>query len=147
MQSSIALVVEVPAYLHLPPGSPLPDIGHLSPFRAVVIIEAQVRADWQWKVSDWLLQSGCLYMMAWGHDCTTWDDSVDIANLEAFDYGDIPGDRDVWTTWHNYQSLADAFDFCKRLARHPVLELPRVVLVHIALQSNEVGMIEAYAAA
>lgn len=34
-------------YLHLPPGSLLPDIGHLSPFRAVVIIEAQVRADWQ----------------------------------------------------------------------------------------------------
>jgi hypothetical protein len=132
-------------YLHLPPGSPLPDIGHLSPFRAVVIIEAQVGADWQWKVSDWLVQSGCLYMMAWGHDCTTWDDSVDIANLEAFDYGDIPDDRDVWTTWHNDWSLGEVFDFCKRHARHPVVELPRVLLLHIALQRDEARMLGAYA--
>jgi hypothetical protein len=132
-------------YLHLPPGSPLPDIGHLSPYRAVVIIEAQVRADWQWKVSDWLVASGCLYMMAWGPDCTSWDDSVDIANLEAFDYGDIPADRDVWTTWHNDWSLGEVFDFCKRHARHPVVELPRVLLLHIALQRDEARMLGAYA--
>lgn len=132
-------------YLHLPPGSPLPDIAHLSPYRAVVIIEAQVRADWQWKVSDWLVASGCLYMMAWGGDCTTWDDSVDIANLEAFDFEDVPDDRFVYTTWHNDQSLKDVFDFCKRHARHPVVELPRVVLVHIAAQGDEAGMLEVYA--
>ncbi len=132
-------------YLHLPPGSPLPDIGHLSPFRAVVIIEAQVGAEWQGKVSDWLVRSGCLYMMAWGHDCTTWDDSVDIANLEAFDYGDIPADRDVWTTWHNDWQLGEVFDFCKRHARHPVVALPRVLLLHIALQGDEVGMLGTYA--
>jgi hypothetical protein len=132
-------------YLHLPPGSPLPDIGHLSPFRAVVIIEAQVGAEWQGKVSDWLVRSGCLYMMAWGHDCTTWDDSVDIANLEAFDYGDIPADRDVWTTWHNDWQLGEVFDFCNRHARHPVVELPRVLLLHIALQGDEVGMLGTYA--
>lgn len=140
-------MTETSHYLHLPPGSPPPDIGHLAPFRAVVIIEAQVRADWQWQVSDWLVASGCLYMMAWGHDCTTWDDSVDIANLEAFDYGDIPEDRDVWTTWHNDQPLGEVFDFCKRLARHPAVKLPRVVLVHIAAQGDEAGMLEAYAAA
>ena len=138
---------ESPLYLHLPPDGPLPDIGRLSPFRAVVIIEAQVGAEWQGKVSDWLVQSGCLYMMAWGHDCTSWDDSVDIANLEAFGYGDIPCDRDVLTTWHNDESLGEVFDFCKRHAKHPVVELPRVLLLHIALQRDEVGMIEAYAAA
>ncbi|MBX3713233.1 MAG: hypothetical protein KF800_14830 [Lysobacter sp.] len=134
-------------YLHLPPGAPLPDIGHLSPYRAVVIIEAQVRADWQWKVSDWLVQTGCLYMMAWGHDCTTWDDSVDIANLEAFDFEDVPDDRFVYTTWHNDQTLGDVFDFCKRHTRHPVVELPRVVLLHIAAQGDEARMLEAYAEA
>lgn len=134
-------------YLHFPPGSPLPDIARLSPYRAVVIIEAQVRADWQWKVSDWLVASGCLYMMAWGPDCTTWDDSVDMANLEAFDFDDVPDDRFVYTTWHNDESLGEVFDFCKRHARHPVVDLTRVVLVHIALQGDQVGMIEAYAAA
>ncbi|MFD0727584.1 DUF7684 family protein [Lysobacter brunescens] len=140
-------MTETPHYLHLPPGSPLPDIGHLSPFRALVIIEAQVESGWQGKVSDWLVQSGCLYMMAWGHDCTTWDDSVDIANLEAFDYGDIPDECDVFTTWHADESLGEVFDFCKRHARHPVVDLPRVVLVHVALHSDATCMIEAYAAA
>ena len=140
-------MTETPLYLHLPPDGPLPGIDHLSPFRAVVIIDAQVGTEWQGKVSDWLLQSGCLYMMAWGPDCTTWDDSVDIANLEAFGYGDIPGDRDVLTTWHNDQSLGEVFDFCKRHARHPVVELSRVLLVHIALQSDEVGVLGAYTGA
>jgi hypothetical protein len=138
-------MTETPRYLHLPPGGPLPDIAHLSPFRAVVIIEAQVGADWQGKVSDWLVHSGCLYMMAWGHDCTTWDDSVDIANLEAFYYGDIPEDRDVFTTWHNDEPLGDVFDFCKQHARYPVVELPQVVLVHIAAQGDDAHMLEAYA--
>ena len=147
MLSRVRAMTDSIHYLHLPPGSPPPDIAHLSPYRAVIIIEAQVMTDWQWKISDWLVASGCLYMMAWGPDCTTWDDSVDIANLEAFDYGDSPDDRHVFTTWHNDESLGDVFDFCKRHARHPVVELPRVVLVHIAWQSDEVGMIEAYAAA
>ena len=137
-------MTESPLYLHLPPDGPLPGIGHLSPFRAVVIIEAQVGAEWQGKVSDWLVQSGCLYMMAWGRDCTTWDDSVDIANLEAFGYGEIPGDRDVWTTWHNDWPLGEVFDFCKRHARHPVVELPRVLLLHIALQGDEARVLDVY---
>lgn len=134
-------------YLHLPPCASLPDIAHLSPYRAVVIIEVQVGAEWQGKVSDWLVQSGCLYMMAWGPDCTNWDDSVDIANLEAFDFDDVPDDRFVYTTWHDDESLGEVFDFCKRLARHSVVDLPRVVLVHIAVQGDEARMLEAYAAA
>jgi hypothetical protein len=131
-------------YLHLPPDGPLPDIAHPSPYRAVVIIEAQVGTEWQGKVSDWLVQSGCLYMMAWGHDCTTWDDSVDMANLEAFDFDDVPDDRFVYTTWHNDESLGEVFDFCKRLARHPVVELPRVLLLHIAPHSDEARMLDVY---
>lgn len=134
-------------YLHLPPSSALPDIAHLSPYRAVVIIDAQVRADWQWKVSDWLIASGCLYMMAWGPDCTTWDDSVDIANLEAFDFEDVPDDRFVYTSWHNDQTLGEVFYFCKRHARHPAVALPHVVLLHVAEQGDEARMLGAYAEA
>ncbi|HEY1136127.1 MAG TPA: hypothetical protein VGE64_01410 [Xanthomonadaceae bacterium] len=36
-------MTETPHYLHLPPGRSLPDIAHLAPFRAVVIIEARMR--------------------------------------------------------------------------------------------------------
>ena len=140
-------MVDLPHYLHAPPGSALPDIGHLSPFRAVVIIESPVMADWQWRVSAWLVQSGCLYMMAWGHDCSSWDDSVDIANTAALDYGGIPDDRFVYTTWHSDETLAEVFDFCARHAVHPVVNLSATILVHVACRADEAGVLQSYAEA
>jgi len=132
-------------YFHLLPGHSLPSAEHLAPFRAVVIIEGAVSSDWRADVSDWLVRSGCLYMMAWGQDCSLWDDSVDAANIEAFDFKEIPENRFVITTWHDESPLSDAFDFCKRLAVHPAVELPRVVLLHIARSGNADHMMRAYA--
>ena len=140
-------MVDSPHYLHVPPGSALPDIEHLSPFRAVVIIESSVMADWQRIVSAWLVRSGCLYMMAWGHECSSWDDSVDIANLEAFDYGEIPKDRFVYTTWHSDESKGEVFDFCKRHAVHPAVHLSTTVLLHVARQGDEACVLQSYAEA
>lgn len=134
-------------YLLLPPGKALPDLGRISPFRAVVIIESRVGADWQWMVSQWLVRSGCVYMMAWGIDCSGWDDSVDIANLEGFDYGEIPEERFVFTTWHSDESLAETFDFCKRHALHPAVDAAGTVLLHIAEFGNESEMLQSYAEA
>lgn len=62
-------------YLHLIPNGPLPDINCWRPFRAGVIIEAEVNPKWQEAVSEWLVRSGCLYMVAWGIGCCSWDDS------------------------------------------------------------------------
>lgn len=70
-------------------------------------------------------------MMAWGDDCGSWDDSVDMANLEAFDFGDIPDDDDVMTTWHENDSLKETFRFAKALARHPTVELSNVLILHV----------------
>ena len=83
----------------------LPDISNLNPFRAVVAIEETVTQEWQSEVSRWLVESGCLYLMAWGNNCSSWDTSVDIANLEAFDYEDIPEVNFVMTTWHEDEPL------------------------------------------
>ena len=68
-----------PEYIHLLPDGPLPDLKG-SAFRTVVVVEAEVTSEWREKVSAWLVESGCLYMMAWGRDCSLWDDSVDYAN-------------------------------------------------------------------
>jgi hypothetical protein len=43
---------------------------------------------------------GCLYMMAWGIDCSIRDDAVDWANISDFDFKPIPPERFVMTTWH-----------------------------------------------
>lgn len=138
-------MTERPVYVHLPPGYSLPNIEHLAPFRAVVVIEGEVSSDWRVDVSDWLVRSGCLYMMAWGHDCSLWDDSVDAANIAAFDFKEIPENRFVITTWHDDSPLSHAFDFCKRLAVHPAVELARVILLHVAPSGNAEQVLCAYA--
>lgn len=137
-------MTSAPTYVMLAPETEPPEISALNPFRAVVIIERPVSAAWQARISDWLVRSGCLYMMAWGENCSAWDDSVDIANLEHFDYGDIPEDRDVMTTWHTKDSLDEVFLFAKHHASHPVIALQQIVLVHISTVCKELDLLKAY---
>ena len=83
----------------------MPEVAHLAPFRAVVVVDAIVTAAWRAVVSTGLVQSGGLYLIAWGRDSSHWDDAVDMANLEHFKFGDIPDDRFVVTTWHDNEDL------------------------------------------
>ena len=135
---------EVPIYFHIQPGAALPNIRYLAPFRAVVIVEGEVSVEWRTDVSDWLVHSGCLYMMAWGQDCSLWDDSVDWANMDHFPFEAIPEDRFVVTTWHDGDPLDEVFHFCKHLAIHPAVELPQAILLHIAPNGNADPMLRAY---
>lgn len=135
------------AYVHLVPGNPVPLLNATSPFRAVVVIEGTVTPEWQSAVSDWLVQSGCLYMMAWGRDCSSWDDSVDISNLEIFDYGKIPDDQFVMTTWHSDEPLSEVFWFAKNVAYHSTIELDSTVIIHISAEPSAGKLMQAYYAA
>jgi len=132
-----------PVYIHLARGSVPPDLGAIPPFRAIVIAEQAVPTDWQDEVSDWLVRSGCLFMMAWGGSCSSWDDSVDMANLRAFDYGEIPEDQFVMTSWHDDEPLSEVFSFAKGHALHGSVELQQTVLVHIA-DSPRQELLQAY---
>ena len=134
-----------PKYLQLQPGSALPDIAAMSPFRAVVIVETSVVSEWQSLVSDWLVQSGCLYMMAWGINCSSWDDSVDAANNGQFNFGEIPENKFVMTTWHDKEPLADLLWFAKNSACHPSVDLDQILLLHISEKNSEDEVLRAYA--
>ena len=90
-----------PQYIRLNGADPFPELSSLAPFKAILVIEERPSAEWQCSVSEWLVRQGCLYMMAWGTDCSSWDDTVDDANLARFDYEDIPDDKLVITTWHD----------------------------------------------
>lgn len=118
-------------YLHLKPGQTPPEAG-VGPFKTVVVIDAPVTREWRHLISAWLVRSGCLYMMAWGPDCSLWDDSVDHANFVEFDYGDIPDDKFVLTTWHDGEPLSEAFWFAARTAHHPDVKLKRTLIVDIS---------------
>lgn len=134
-------------YLQLKPESKLPDITDLKPFRSVVVIDEKVSSEWQSLVSAWLVKAGCLYMMAWGTGCNSWGDSVDLANLEAFNYGDIPEDKFIMTTWHEDEPLKEVFWFAKHSAFHSTVELENLLILHISDKNKEKELLSEYASA
>lgn len=131
-------------YLQLHRGLKPQEITELRPFRCVVVAEEGITDEWMWVVSTWLVESGCLYMMAWGEKCSAWDDSVDYANLEQFNFGDIPDDDAVMTTWHSNEPLHEVFWFAKNCAYHPTVDLPNTLILHISSQDKESEMLAAY---
>jgi hypothetical protein len=131
-------------YIRLQSGDNLPAISDLQPFKAILVIEDDVSQIWQWDVSRWLVVSGCRYMMAWGPECGSWDDSVDEANLEAFNYDVIPQDHSVMTTWHEDEELSEVFWFAKHRAHHPAHELKNTVIVHISREEKQADLESLY---
>ncbi|MGN6528134.1 MAG: DUF7684 family protein [Burkholderiaceae bacterium] len=112
---------DAPRYLQLVPNAPLPPAPFGGPFRAVVVVRRPVGDLWRKLASEWLVAGGCRYMLAWGDECSRWDDAVDWAALEANGFADAPPERFVMTTWHDGQPLEAVFDYARRGARHPAL--------------------------
>lgn len=83
-------------------------------------------------------------MMAWGKDCGSWDDSVDYANLEAFGREEIPEESFVMTTWHQDEPLNEVFSYSKQLAKHPKVELPNTVILHVAQSAKSQSLVAEY---
>jgi len=133
-------------YLQLPPESALPVIM-TEPCRMVVIASVGVSADWQAQVSDWIVRHGCRYMMAWGVECSSWDDAVDMANLDRFDFETIPDEAFVMTTWHDDEPLEEVFSFAKHAVSHPLFDLKRTIILDISQEDRSHRFLKAYAAA
>jgi hypothetical protein len=83
--------------------------------------------------------------MAWGEQCSSWDNSVDDANLKACDYGEIPEHQFVMTTWHEHKSLQEVFWFSKYTAFHPTVDIKNTLLLHISHFSKEDEYLNEYA--
>lgn len=130
-------------YLHLRPDEAPPPVGS-RPSRAVIVSDVEVTQDWRNRIAQWLLQSGCLYVVAWGVECEVWHDTVDWTNLEAFDFGDIPDEKFVMTTWHPDEPLSEALWFAGQCAFHPHVKLDETAIIHITNEAEEAGMLDAY---
>ncbi|WP_455430931.1 DUF7684 family protein [Solilutibacter oculi] len=135
-----------PQYLHLVAGSGLPALAR-QPTRAVLVLDQPVDPIWQRIVSSWLIEIGCLYMLAWGDNCSSWDDSVDIANHEPFGSSDIPEEADAMTTWHADEPLSECMWFAKNCATHSLVDLERTIILHIGPAPRERELVQAYAEA
>jgi hypothetical protein len=130
-------------YIHLRPDEPPPPLS-AAPFCGVIVAETRATEAWRERVTEWLVKSGCLYAVAWGVDCEAWHDSFDDANLREFDYGDIPDDRFVMTTWHSKEPLSEAFWFAGQCAHHPTVELERTIIVHVSDEPREAAMLQIF---
>ena len=86
-------------------------------------------------------------MMAWGRDCSLWDDSVDIANLQCFDYGDIPDESFAMTTWHANEPVSEVLWFAKHTAWHDTITLDGTLILHVSERDKRSELLEAFDAA
>jgi len=119
-------------YIQLRPHAHLPDLAHLQPFMAIVVIDDDSDEMWRWDVARWLATSGCRFMLAWGKECPSWREAVEDAALEAVDYDDVAPEQAVLTTSHEDDDLDEVFWFARHRASHPALQLSNVVILHVA---------------
>ena len=145
LNSVLCIMSQSAEYIRVEPGASLPVVGMAETYRAVVIVEGSVSPEWQASASDWLVRSGCLYMMAWGENCSSWDDSVDLANINQFFPTEVPDDKFVMTTWHDEEPLEEVFWFAKNSAVHPTVRLECTVLVHVSSHDSGENLLKAYA--
>jgi len=122
-------------YVQLSPGSSPPPLES-DAFLAIFVATEAVDDEWRKKISRWVVDQGCLCMMAWGVECVLWHDDVDQANIEDFPSGHIPWNRLVMTTWHSEQTLQRAFRFAHFTAFHPEVEFLRPILIDISREDR-----------
>ncbi|MFM1977292.1 MAG: hypothetical protein RL145_2138 [Pseudomonadota bacterium] len=129
--------------LHLVPGEALPPRSG-RPFKAVLVATSPVPEGWRKIVSDWLIESGCLYFMATGVECETWHDCLDWANLNACDGHEIPQESFVMTTWHADEPLSEVLWFAYAAAEHPVVSLEETLLISVGEQPPSLDVLALY---
>lgn len=109
-----------------------------------MIAELPTSQSWRDDVASWIVQSGCLYFVAWGVECEAWHDAVDWTVLETFDFGDIPDDEFVMTTWHDKEPLVETLWFTSHSALHPNIDLQETLIMHIAHEEQGAAMLRLY---
>ena len=80
-----------------------------------------------------------------GKERDAWHDDVDLANIANFPGRDIPEDRLVMTTSHGREPLTKTFLFSADVARHPAVDLPHTLILHVAAKDRENKVLRALA--
>lgn len=89
----------------------------LSPFSGeefaamIWVADPTVTDEEQARLSEQLVEQGCRYAVCGGHECSTWDDSIDMAFLETDPDFQPPDEKFVMTTWHEGESVEEVAEF------------------------------------
>ncbi|MEM9421761.1 MAG: hypothetical protein AAF986_04530 [Pseudomonadota bacterium] len=122
----------IPTYLHMSVEQSLPKCPLVRPFAAVVILRHTLSHPNFEEISRWLVDHGCLYMMAWGIECKRFHDYVDDANIQAFPGEEVPDEAFVMTTWHDDEPLEEVLWFAEHCTHHNGEEFDHLLLLDIA---------------
>lgn len=107
------------------------------PYAMLVLVNvADVTSEEQAAISRAIVASGARYVAAWGHECSSWDDSVDFAYLETDENFQPPEETFVMTTWHENESAEEAFEFLW-MCGFIDADLPRSVCVFFIGKNDE----------
>lgn len=106
-----------------------------------------VTPDEQVALSDRIVAIGCRNAAILGFKCSSWDDSIDLANLEQFGFADIPDDRFVLTSWHTDESAEDVVEFVSRCSHAGGGEPTRFLVVCLGGSAVEYEDLRSRAAA
>lgn len=74
------------------------------------INDTTITAEEQELLSDQIVAGGCRYAVCAGYKCSTWDDSIDVADLRRNDWK-VRDDNFVMTSWHENETLEDIVSF------------------------------------
>ena len=61
-------------------------------------------------LSDQIVSAGCRYALCAGHDCSSWDDSIDWSDLAKNDYV-VSDENMMMTTWHEDEATSEVIYF------------------------------------
>lgn len=95
----------------------------------------------QGALSDTFVAQGCRYAVCYGHECSTWDDSIDMSFIATDPDYSPPHDRFVMTTWHDDEPIADVAEFFVRNTSFDNFEAVRFVLVALGGTSKQFDQI------
>lgn len=82
----------------------------------LVVGDDDISPDEQWSLSQELVRQGCRYAVCFGHDASSWDDSIDMVGV----MNEIEGSPSpfVMTTWHEREPIDEVVRFfadCTRI--------------------------------
>ena len=123
-------------YCFLPTDVPISIPKEMTKFKCLILVERAVDEAYRDEVSAALVKGGCLYALAWGLNCSAWDDSVDWAFLELHDFGPYPEEDFVMTTWHADETLADTIEFAKTCTQSCEVDLDDILVLDFSNQER-----------
>ncbi|AYO54872.1 DUF7684 family protein [Acinetobacter wuhouensis] len=107
-----------------------------TPYILVIAIHSQnAEKEWRYAICDWIVKSKqCYWALAWGYDCSLWDDALDWSYLESCNY-ELPDDEDyqLMTSWHENETLEDVMEFAESVSINtlPEQNIYQIVILNI----------------